>query len=190
MEVQNKYQNGKIYKLVDTTNNNKVIYVGSTIQKLNDRLRNHKNKSIVCPERKIYKYIHNIGWDNVIIELVEICNCENKKKLEERERYFIDELKPDLNIQKPGRSKKQWTEDNSERLSDLSKEYYERNHNIIKQRSKDRYKEKKVELYEQQKQRRQEKIICECGSQYSRARTYEHIKTKKHINHMNNLNNN
>ena len=35
----NKYRNGKIYKLIDLTNDN--IYIGSTIETLDRRLKRH-----------------------------------------------------------------------------------------------------------------------------------------------------
>ena len=35
-----KYQNGKIYKIVDNTNDN--VYIGSTINSLNVRLSKHE----------------------------------------------------------------------------------------------------------------------------------------------------
>ena len=34
MNTTNKYANGKIYKLVDKTQNDKILYVGSTVLKL------------------------------------------------------------------------------------------------------------------------------------------------------------
>ena len=37
-----KYLNGKIYKLIDNTNNN--VYIGSTCNSLKDRLKGHRDK--------------------------------------------------------------------------------------------------------------------------------------------------
>jgi predicted GIY-YIG superfamily endonuclease len=39
--MDNKYANGKIYKIVDETNGN--VYIGSTIKDLDQRLREHFN---------------------------------------------------------------------------------------------------------------------------------------------------
>jgi len=120
MEVVNKYQNGKIYKLV---HDDKVIYVGSTISKLNKRFVEHKGKSKRNPDRKIYKFISNVGWNNVNIELIENFNCNNKKELELRERYYIELLKPDLNHNIPTRTTKEYHE-----------EYYQNNKQTLTER--------------------------------------------------------
>ena len=55
---------------------------------------NHGTKQ---PERKVYKHLVEIGWDEVKIILIESFPCENKMELEKRERYYIDQLSPSLN---------------------------------------------------------------------------------------------
>ena len=89
--MENKYQNGKIYKLVC---NDGYYYIGSTTQELNNRLYNHKTQSKSGPN-KIYSYINSIGWDNVIIELIENYNCQSKKELVDREKYYLTKSKKD-----------------------------------------------------------------------------------------------
>ena len=60
----NKYYQGKIYKLVNKLDNNKILYIGSTIKSLRQRLAEHKAKSVLYPNRKIYKNILIIEWDD------------------------------------------------------------------------------------------------------------------------------
>ena len=79
----NKYERGKIYKIVDNTNTN--IYIGSTTQTLKERLSKHKN-NLNCRSREI---INNGDYDIVLIENYP---CESKKELETRERYFIESM--------------------------------------------------------------------------------------------------
>ena len=90
--MSNKYNNGKIYKLVCEDG---CYYIGSTIQKLNLRFNSHKksSKKEVC---NVYDHINDIGWDKVQIELVENYSCNNKQELNKREQYYIDQSIDDL----------------------------------------------------------------------------------------------
>lgn len=201
MEVQNKYNNGKIYKLIDKSNDNKVIYIGSTTQKLNERFRKHKSLSKFKPHIKVYNYISNIGWNNVDIELIENFNCNNKKELETRERYYIDEFETSLNIVKPGRTKQEYINDNKNKISEYHKNYKEQNEDQLKEYYKSRYLSKHDDIikrtknyYEKNKilisEKRKEIYVCECGSESTQCHKARHEKTKKHLNFINNMNNN
>ncbi len=90
-----RYANGKIYKLVNNADNE--IYIGSTCVPLHKRFYKHKTDGTKFPERKVYKHLTGIGWDEVKIILIESFPCENKMELEKRERYYIDKLSPSLN---------------------------------------------------------------------------------------------
>jgi hypothetical protein len=92
----NRYHNGKIYKLVNTVDNR--IYIGSTATELSKRLYKHKTMAHKYPERKVYKALNTIGWENVRIIQIEAFRCETKQELIAREQYHIDLLKPELNM--------------------------------------------------------------------------------------------
>lgn len=98
-----KYENGKIYKLVNTIDDN--IYVGSTHHSLIYRYQMHrshakgKNKN-----NRVYRHLNEVGFNNVRIELIEAYPCTDKKELEKRERYWIETLKPTLNKNIPSRT--------------------------------------------------------------------------------------
>jgi group I intron endonuclease len=89
--MENRYQDSKIYKLVC---NDGYYYISSTTQELNNRLNNHKSQS-KTGVNKVYNYINIIGWDNVIIELIEKYPCNSKKELVDREKYYINNSKLD-----------------------------------------------------------------------------------------------
>jgi hypothetical protein len=91
----NRYHNGKIYKLVNTVDNR--IYIGSSASELSKRLYEHKSMACKYPERKVYKELNTIGWENVRIIQIEAFRCETKNELLAREQYHMDLLKPDLN---------------------------------------------------------------------------------------------
>ena len=82
------YQNGKIYKLVNSVDDK--IYVGSTCGNLRLRKSRHKSKSKLEPNRHIYKHLNEIGWDNIDIILIELYQCNSKDELHARERHWID----------------------------------------------------------------------------------------------------
>tara|TARA_R100000951_G_C2523462_1_gene144151 strand:+ start:65 stop:511 length:447 start_codon:yes stop_codon:yes gene_type:complete len=79
----NKYNNGKIYKIIDENH----CYIGSTTQTLNRRLQKHiSNKK----NDKIKMTSSKLNLDHSKIILIENCPCETKKQLLERERFWID----------------------------------------------------------------------------------------------------
>jgi len=113
--MENKYKNGKIYKIVDNTNGN--IYVGSTIQPLNIRLNQHRR-----PCRNVSREIIKNG--DYKIELIKNFPCKSKYELEEEEKKYILENEC-INITIPHRTKAEWNEINKERLKDISKQKLE-----------------------------------------------------------------
>ena len=76
----NKYQEGKIYKIVCNITNE--IYYGSTIQTLEKRLISHKTRKS-CVSRNI------INRDNYKIELIKDYPCNSRYELEKEEGKYI-----------------------------------------------------------------------------------------------------
>lgn len=105
--MENKYEEGKIYRLVCEDGH---YYIGSTIQSLMDRFKNHKTLS-KQGVNKVYEYINGIGWEHVTIELLEDYPCQNKKELSAREKTLAKQSKEDplclnfheINIYKNGK---------------------------------------------------------------------------------------
>ncbi len=124
MSEINKYQRGKIYKIV--CNITGLIYVGSTTEKhLSHRLGKHKAyyKNWLdgkCTMTTSYKILENNDYNIILLELVP---CNSKDELQKRERYYIETLNC-VNKYIPGRTSKQRYEDNKERISEKYKEKY------------------------------------------------------------------
>ena len=125
----------KIHKIVDNTNDN--VYIGITTQTLKRRLKNHRyydNKCLSC------NIIKNGDYR---IELIE----ETDDKT--RERYYIENTDC-INKKIPGRTRKEWREDNKEKYKQQNKKdcrkYYEKNKEKIAQYEKEYY-EKNKEKY-------------------------------------------
>ena len=134
------YQKTLIYKLICNDTNITQFYVGHTTN-FYDRKRCHKTNCYNEKNRSynydIYKYIReNGGWDNWNMIEIEKFPCNNIKEALVRERYWLNELKANLNKTIPSRTQKEYYDDNRNKLLEYAKEYRERNEN---------YKEKKAE---------------------------------------------
>jgi group I intron endonuclease len=140
----NKYQNAKVYKLVNDVDDK--VYVGSTTSTLTKRKSEHKGdaKKATQLNRRVYKHLNEVGWENVEIVLVETYPCNSKDELNARERKWIDELKPSLNKALPCRTKKQWEQDNKEKVA------------VYAERKKQRRQDNKDKIAEMNKQLEQD----------------------------------
>ena len=155
------YNNGKIYTIRSYQTDD--IYIGSTTQTLTKRLSKHKGDFKAWKKGK-HHYITSyelIKYDDVYIELLELCPCSNKMELCRREGQLQREMDC-VNKGIAGRTRKEYRDDNKEKI----KEYVEAN------------KEKINEM-------RKEKFTCECGGKYIYANKSHHFKTKKHLKFVN-----
>ena len=179
------YSEAKIYKIIDNTNDN--IYIGSTCQKLSQRLSEHVRhyKSYKESKRQNYmssfKIIENGDYD---IILIKEYNCESKEQLLKKERYYIEKYQC-INKNIPGRKKQEY-----------SKEYYENNKNVLIKKMKE-YREANKDVMKQYyennkdliKERQSKPYDCICGSEIQIHEKSRHLKTKKHINFIKNQTN-
>jgi hypothetical protein len=133
------YNNSRIYKIVDNTNNN--IYIGSTTKTLSQRLAKHRSHyNDFLKDRGNYMtsfdILQNGNYDIVLLEEVK---CENKEQLHQRERHYIEALVC-VNKFIPCRTSKEYMEEyailNKDKMSKQRKEYRENNKEIIAERNK------------------------------------------------------
>lgn len=152
------YGDGKIYKIENNTND--LIYYGSTTVILCKRMAEHRGKHNNCMSK-------NLGVDLKFcrIILVENFSCNNKEELTAREAYYIRNF-PCVNKNIPGRTSKEYREDNKEKLNEKKKEYREKlsekNKEKILEKQKERYEKNKENILEKQKEYREtnkEKIL-------------------------------
>ena len=185
------YQNGKIYKIIN--DENELVYYGATTLSLSQRLVQHRlDYKYYLEGKKKNKStsIQILKYKNPIIVLVEDCPCERKEQLTARERFWI-ENNPCVNKVIPGRTKKQYNEDNRELQKKKCKQYHKDNIEAHKDRCKQYYEENKnkikenlIKKYEKTREKQLEKITCECGCQICRHSLTRHKKSQKHINLM------
>ena len=185
------YTKANIYKI--TNDYNDEVYIGSTCDTLMKRFSGHKTTMNTKPERKLYKLMHEIGFERFRIELIENCACDDKYQLRQREGYFIRQLGT-LNEQIAGRDDKEYYNDTKEIRLEYAKQYREREENKehIK-KSSEEYREKnrdKLNEYfksyrqinkESIKEKTKEKVNCECGCLISKGKLPRHRTTEKHI---------
>lgn len=148
------YSKTIIYKLVCNDLEIKSCYIGHTTNFIKRKYCHHSdcyNENRKAYNLLVYKIIReNDGWENWSMIEVEKYNCKDLNEALARERYWIEELKADLNKAIPTRTKKEWNKDNKDQI----KEYYQ-------------YKDK-------------QKNNCDCGGKYTFTGKSHHLKTKKH----------
>ena len=179
------YNLGCIYKIKHNEDYDDVnIYIGSTCNFIK-RKNHHKNSCINEKNNNyntpLYQYIReNGGWDCFIMIKIHDFPCENKYNLNIEERRVIDLLKPNLNKHIPTRSKKEWREDNRDKLAERHKEYREANREKLAEISKEYREDNREKLAEKYK----EIITCDiCGCESTKPHLKRHQRTIKCKSH-------
>lgn len=172
----NKYENGKIYKIIGE---NQLPYIGSTTETLEKRLIRHN-------AHYNYYYKHNgskskyMGSFTLVkcidckIELIENYPCNSKRDLEIRERYWYDIIE-NCNLKKPYISKEETAYNN--------KTYYENNKEYVLKLQKE-YSKTRLDHIHNQKNK---PYICGCGLTYTHSNRTRHFKTKTHLAYLSTL---
>jgi hypothetical protein len=163
------YQNGKIYKIVNTEGT--LTYIGSTCQTLAMRKAKHHNnfkrwkndKNHFVTSFKVF----DDDEEGCQIVLLENFPCDSKIELEKRERHYIETMKC-VNKCRPTRSDKEYYKDNKEEILENTKRYREVNKDKINQNKKMKHK-------------------CVCGGKYTASHTTRHFKSLKHVNYINSV---
>lgn len=87
-----------IYQITNKVNND--FYIGKTIQKLTERFSGHKYACGTGSETYLHRAMRKYGIDNFLIEV--LCNVESTEELDNKEKHFIQTLKPSYNMTKGG----------------------------------------------------------------------------------------
>jgi hypothetical protein len=161
-----KYENSVVYKIVCLDPTITDCYVGSTTN-LTRRKYNHKTRC--CNKSKnnesyhnqfVYRFIRDHGgWDNWQFVLVrKYKHVKTKQQLIQKERKYIDKLKPTLNRVVPLQT---------------PTEYYQV-HKLEYLEHKKKYRLAHPEWFKG-------KVECECGCKIVRTNIARHKKTKLHL---------
>lgn len=147
------FRGGKIYKLINDDSD--IIYIGSTTQKLHERLSQHKyfyNKNKNSNKNYTSMELFRIS-NNVRIELIEEIICTSKKELEKKEKeYIIKYFNICVNKKIPTRTDSEYYRDNAERIKEKDKNYRENNKDKIRIKKKN-YQEKNRDIIREKKRK-------------------------------------
>ena len=149
------YSKGKIYAIYEA---DQLLYIGSTVQKLSQRMALHrahsKNQSM-----PLYRYVNDRAdkWDGLYIELVEDFPCKSKNELERREGEYIRNRKPPYNKVIAGRTWKERYEVNREAVIEKQCQYHEANREALLEKQRQYSKANREKLSEYQRQYRARK---------------------------------
>ena len=203
------YSKGKIYQIVSP--DGKMVYVGSTVKdRLCQRMSKHSSsyKNSRTDNVTAYQIFDKYGFQNCSIELIEMYPCQSKDELNSREGFWIRKKMESGCVNKviPGRTLKQYYEDNRDNIRKRDRENYQKHKDNILKRQRDYYEEnrdniikRKLDYYKDNRDKilkrqcefytkNQDKInarrrrldSCDCGSNYTHDHRCRHMRTLKH----------
>lgn len=169
------YSKTSIYKICCKDINITEIYVGQTTD-MRRRKTEHKHSCINENKKgynsNVYQFIRaNGGWDNWDMIEIEKYNAIDGYDAKKRERYWIEELKANLNNNIPTKTSNEWYKENKEELKGKRKDYYKENKEKLNEYQK---------IYSKNNKEKEKKITCECGCELLKYCLAKHLKTKKH----------
>ena len=133
--------------------------------------------------------------------MIKICDypCENKRESELEEDKYMTELKASMNMKRASRTRKQYYEDNKDKIQEYEKVYRDNNKEKIQEymkeynkeyrdNNKERINQENKEYYEKNKTKilknMKELVNCECGCEVTKSNLKRHQTSKKHIDLM------
>ncbi len=182
------YSKSKIYLI---KYEDKIVYIGSTVQKLSQRICKHKNnaKYNKWPDNKFYAFMNKNEFNNFKIELLEEYSCNTKEDLFEREAYYqrkypdtynSNNASPTIEEYKAKVSKYNKTS-RANRMNDEVKEQ----ERLASAKAYNENKEHRLEIQKRSRDKNKKIYNCECGSQITNN-IERHLKTKKHLDFLTN----
>jgi hypothetical protein len=169
------YSIGRIYKLIS---DNGLCYIGSTKKTLSQRLNNHKStykrfKNNTGHFMTSYKLFEDESI--VSIDLLEEHANISKFDLQVRERFCI-ENNDCVNKAIPTHTKKEYYEENKEKIKTYKKDYRKVNKEKLKTYSEEYYEVNNEKI----KAKAREIILCDrCKCETSRSNKSQHQKSQK-----------
>ena len=158
------YDNSKIYKIWSTAGDK--IYIGSTTKKyLSQRMDNHRSGYKLWKNDKhylttSYHLFEEYGLDNCFIELLEAKVCNSKDELKQLEGKYIRSMVC-VNKCIAGRTRREYLEDNKDKIKEQHKAYYEENKIMIIEQKK-KYQEDNIDKIKKYREDNKEKYKQYC----------------------------
>jgi hypothetical protein len=187
------YAKGKIYKIEPLNGEEGDTYIGSTTKnRLAERMAKHRSsyrewikggRNTISSFNLFDKY----GVEHCIITLIEAYPCQTKDELYARESHYIKSLNcVNKNVSfRTTEEKKQ----NQKEYRDSHKEDTKVYNDIYKKNNKETLKENAKYYYLRNKDDLLQKFECNCGGSYLKCTEKRHLKSIKHQNYLENLEN-
>lgn len=187
------YSKTVMYKIVCKDLDVKDLYVGHTTDFICRKgVHKHKTNNINSDGGNVlvYQFIRDNGnWDNWEMIQIEKYPCSDQNEALSRERYWKEQLNATLNVQVPGRTKKEYQQ--LPHMKEYHQEYskqYEQTDKCKQMRKEYRESHDRSEYihqYEQSEARKtynELKWHCEfCNCDVQRHSRSIHMKSKKHL---------
>ena len=151
------YQDGYIYKLWSLQTEE--IYIGSSTTETRKRLYEHKSRYkgfLKGTHKTNYSVFEIVQYPDCKIEIIEKYPCNSRAELCKREGEHQRATKC-CNVRMAGRTKKEYYENNIEKVKKYDKERYKNNIEEILKQKKEYYQKNKPKLNLQKKEYRQKK---------------------------------
>ena len=168
------YANSKIYKI--TCNVTGLTYYGSTVNPLSKRMGQHRSdfkKNGLCKSKLV---LASGDYDYCLVEKFP---CDDKTELHQRERFYI-ETNECVNARIPGRTDKEYYEDNRETILEQRKAWRDAHQEEISEYKKEHYLANKEKITA----KAAATIPCECGCSVRKSSITRHKKSQRHIDLM------
>jgi len=154
MYINNKYHNSKIYQITDIGCNK--CYIGSTCENLCNRMARHRAnyKKFLNGKgshTRSYDLFNEYGIENCKIELMEYFKCDTLQELRKREGEHIKNTEC-VNKVVPCRTRKEFYQDNKDKIKERKKEYYQNNIDKMKERDREYKANNKEKIKERRKE--------------------------------------
>lgn len=161
---------GKIYVIKSYQTD--LVYVGSTTQLLDIRLKNHRDNFIRYLNEKFH-YITSyeiVIHDDAYIELIEEVECVDENELRKIEGGHIQRLDA-INRCVAGRTYAEWREEHREELNEKAKKYYQENKEELKEKGIKYYQKhaEEVKIYKKKYREEHKEEIKEKKKKYYEA---------------------
>ena len=167
-----------IYKIISLDDDK--TYIGSTTKKPKERLKGHE-KDYKRYQKGKFSYVTSfdiLATGNYRVEKIKKVKVSCKKELHDHERYYIESTEC-VNKVIPSRTRKQYRQDNKEKIAEQKKQY--------RQDNKEKIAERQKQYRQDNKDKINQKHICQCGSSYTQSHKARHMRTKKHIAYLESL---
>ena len=174
------YSKGKVYCLRNRAENDKMVYVGSTVRNLSERMSEHRRGIKEYPTFKLYELMGRVGVEHFHIELLADFPCERKEQLLAEEGRLIrlhNMVEEGTNVKWTGRSRAETVKACADAYRSTHKEELKEKERTYREAHREERNLKANEYYQQTKVER--KAYRETHREERNAKAKDYYQRKK-----------